>query len=93
MAQSERNVGALRAVADRIDQLGIGYAFAGGAIVNLLLDDPHFAPVRPTDDVDLILGLVTVPRYPVVEERLRRLGFSPDSREGAPRCRSLLPIR
>lgn len=87
MALPELNLGALRAVADRLDQLGIDYAFVGGAIVNLLLDDPTFAPVRPTDDMDVILGMVTGQRYSVVEERLRKLGFSPDSREGAPRCR------
>jgi predicted nucleotidyltransferase len=87
MALPELNLGALRAVADRLDQLGIDYAFVGGAIVNLLLDDPTFAPVRPTDDMDVILGMVTGQRYSVVEERLRKIGFSPDSREGAHRCR------
>jgi len=87
MAQPELNVGVLRAVADRLDQLGLDYAFVGGAIVNLLLDDPAFAPVRPTDDVDVILGLVTAQPYAVVEERLRQLGFAHDIREGAPICR------
>lgn len=46
------NLGALRAVADRLDGLGLSYAFVGGSIVNLLIDDPSFAPARPTDDVD-----------------------------------------
>jgi len=49
------NLGALRAVADRLDRLGLNYAFVGGSIVNLLLDHPDFAPARPTDDVDVIL--------------------------------------
>jgi hypothetical protein len=34
------NLGALRAVADRLDRLGLSYAFVGGSIVNLLLDEP-----------------------------------------------------
>lgn len=84
------NIGALRAVADRLDQLGLRYAFVGGSIVNLLLDDPGFAPARPTDDVDVILGVVTDERYSNVETRLRRLGFNHDTREEAPKSRWVL---
>lgn len=81
------NLGALRAVADRLDGLDLNYAFVGGAIVNLLLDDPGFTPARPTDDVDVILGVVTSDRYADVEARIRALGFDHDMRAGAPLCR------
>lgn len=84
------NLGALRAVADRLDRLGLDYAFVGGSIVNLLLDDPGFSPARPTDDVDVILEVVTTDRYAEVEARIRALGFDHDMREGAPRCRWVL---
>lgn len=84
------NLGALRAVADRLDGLGLSYAFVGGSIVNLLLDDPSFAPARPTDDVDVILEVVTSERYSDVETRIRALGFDHDMRKGAPRCRWVL---
>ena len=84
------NLGALRAVADRLDLLGLNYAFVGGSIVNLLLDHPDFAPARPTDDVDVILEVVTTMRYSGFEERIRRLGFDHDMHEGAPRCRWML---
>lgn len=84
------NIGALRAVADRLDGIGLAYAFVGGSIVNLLLDDPNFVPARPTDDVDVILGLVTSERYSSVEARLRNLGFDHDTRQRAPRCRWVL---
>ncbi len=84
------NLGALRAVADRLDELGLSYAFVGGSIVNLLIDDPAFAPARPTDDVDVILEVVTSERYSSVEARLRALGFDHDMREGAPLCRWVL---
>lgn len=84
------NLGALRAVADRLDGLGLSYAFVGGSIVNLLIDDPSFAPARPTDDVDVILEVVTAERYSSVEARIRALGFEHDMREGAPLCRWVL---
>jgi predicted nucleotidyltransferase len=84
------NLGALRAVADRLDELKLNYAFLGGSIVNLLLDDPHFLPARPTDDVDVVLEVLTTERYSTVEERIRELGFEHDSREGTPLCRWVL---
>jgi predicted nucleotidyltransferase len=84
------NLGALRAVADRLDELKLNYAFVGGSIVNLLLDDPNFLPARPTDDVDVVLEVVTTERYSAVEERIRRLGFEHDTREGASLCRWVL---
>jgi hypothetical protein len=55
--------------------------------VNLRLNDPTFAPARPTDDVDVILETMTSQRYDAVESKLRGLGFSHDVREGAPKCR------
>lgn len=84
------NLGALRAVADRLDRLGLSYAFVGGSIVNLLLDEPGLSPARPTDDVDVILEVVTTDRYSDVEARIRQVGFSHDMREGAPPCRWVL---
>lgn len=84
------NLGALRAVADRLDGLQLDYAFTGGAIVNLLLDHPELSPVRPTDDVDVILEVTAGERYADLEERLRRTGFDHDMRPGSPRCRWVL---
>jgi predicted nucleotidyltransferase len=87
---SQPNLSALRAVADRLDELGLAYAFIGGSIVNLLVDHPALSPARPTDDVDVIIEVVASHRYSDVEARLRSLGFSHDMREGAPRCRWVL---
>lgn len=53
------NIKALQAVAERLDQLGLRYAFVGGAIVNLLVDDPDISPAGLTDDVDVILEIIT----------------------------------
>ena len=87
---SQPNLGALRAVAERLDGLGMEYAFLGGSIVTLLLDDPELSPVRPTDDVDVIIEVATTLRYSDVETKLRDLKFDHDMREGAPRCRWVL---
>ena len=87
---SQPNLAAMRAVADRLDSLGLDYAFLGGSIVNLLLNNPALSPARPTDDVDVILETVTAQRYSDVEVKLRSLGFDHDMREKAPKCRWVL---
>lgn len=83
------NVGALRAVADRLDVLEVRYAFVGGSIINLLIDYPELTPARPTDDVDVIIEVVPG-RYSDMEARLRGIGFNHDMRPGAPTCRWVL---
>jgi hypothetical protein len=78
------NIGALRSVADRLDELRIPYAFVGGSIVNLLIDYPELSPARPTDDLDVILEAATSRKYASIEEKIRSVGFSHDVRQGAP---------
>jgi predicted nucleotidyltransferase len=87
---SPPDLGDLRAVAERLDNLGLPYAFVGGSIVNLLLDYPELSPARPTNDVDVIIEVATTLRYSDVEAKLRGLKFGHDMRVGAPRCRWLL---
>lgn len=84
---AEAPIAAMRAVADRLDGLGLEYAFLGGSVVGLLLDHPSLSPVRVTDDVDVVIEIVSQPRYARIEEKLRSLGFDHDTRDGAPRCR------
>ncbi|CAA6691232.1 MULTISPECIES: hypothetical protein [unclassified Lentimonas] len=81
------NIGALRAVAAKLDPTGFNYAFTGGSIVNLLIDNPEFSPARPTDDVDVIIELVSAARYSDIEATLRQHGFEHDMSADAPICR------
>lgn len=62
--------------------------FVGGAIVGLLITDPAAPPISATKDVDIIVSVTSNYAYSQqLGERLRRLGFSEDSEEGAPLCR------
>ena len=83
----EVEIGALRAVAGYLEGTGVNYAFTGGSIVNLLLDNPEASPVRPTKDVDVIVELFSGWRYSDLESVLRDVGFQHDDSEGAPICR------
>ena len=61
--------------------------FVGGAATGFLVTDP-LAPVqRNTEDVDVVVRIVSYAEYLHLCGRLRDLGFAEDSSEGATRCR------
>jgi hypothetical protein len=61
--------------------------FVGGCSTGLLVTDRAAADVRPTTDVDAIAEITSYVGYIELSERLKKLGFWEDAREGAPRCR------
>jgi hypothetical protein len=61
--------------------------FVGGCATALLITDNAAADVRPTFDVDAIAEITSYAEYTEFSERLRKLGFQEDTREGAPLCR------
>ena len=62
-------------------------AFVGGCATALLVTDPAAAEPRITYDVDVIVEVASYAEYARLSKRLRALGFSEDSSEGAPLCR------
>jgi len=61
--------------------------FVGGSTTALLITDKAAADVRPTYDVDAIAEITSYAAYTEFSERLRKLGFTEDTSEGAPICR------
>ncbi len=61
--------------------------FVGGCTTTLLITDKAAAEVRPTYDVDAIAEITSYAAYADFSERLRRIGFTEDTSEGAPICR------
>jgi hypothetical protein len=61
--------------------------FVGGCATALLISDTAAADVRPTFDVDAIAEIKSYAGYTEFSEKLRKLGFQEDKREGAPLCR------
>jgi hypothetical protein len=68
----------LAAVARRLGPLLPEVAFVGGTTVALYATRPGLAPIRPTDDVDIIVEVASRARYHAFAERLRALGFRED---------------
>ena len=61
--------------------------FVGGSTVSLYLTDPGAASVRPTEDVDCVIQVLTRGQYYKLEQELERLGFRHVTEKGAPICR------
>lgn len=61
--------------------------FVGGQMTELLVTDPAAIRPRPTEDVDVVVRVTTHTAYHRLQERLRDIGFGPDTRPGAPICR------
>jgi hypothetical protein len=77
----------LRIAAERLRPLLPEVVFVGGCVTELLFTAPGLAPIRVTNDVDLIAEIATYADYLEFSDRIRSLGFEEDSREGAPLCR------
>lgn len=61
--------------------------FVGGCTTGLLLTDSAAGGIRPTKDVDAIVDVTSYAKYAALSERLRVLGLTEDTAEGAPLCR------
>ncbi len=77
----------MRIVARRLEPLNVPFAFVGGAVLCLLVDNPVVTQFRPTKDVDVIVAVITYTQFAELENRLREHGFRHDISEGAPICR------
>lgn len=71
----------------RLGELANEFAFVGGSATGLLITDPAAPPIRPTDDVDAIVEIVSHDDYHKLSKKLREKGFAEDRSDGAPLCR------
>lgn len=79
----------LAEISAKLETLGLNHVFVGGGIVEFLLDHPGLSPMRPTDDLDLIVEVAAGRNYAEIEHTLRGAGFAHDMSPGAPICRWL----
>jgi hypothetical protein len=63
--------------------------FVGGVTLGLLITDKAAAPIRSTNDVDVIAEILTYVDYIAFAERLRKAGFNEDTSEEPLACRWL----
>ncbi len=58
----------MRLVAKELESVGLSFAFVGGCAVWVLVDRPDFTDLRPTEDVDVIIEVVTLGELYELEE-------------------------
>jgi predicted nucleotidyltransferase len=87
MTISDPNREQLLRVAVALDDFLTEVVFVGGATLGLLISDAAAPRVRPTDDVDIVVEVMSYVDYELsVAVRLRELGFVVCTDEGAPVC-------
>ena len=87
------------ALNEKLTGISFDFAFLGGSVLSLLVNDPTVDAIRVTKDVDV--GVRTRSEFHKEERELEALGFKHDTSEGAPICRWLadgvevdvLPVR
>ena len=85
---NDPNVVMLELVARRLGtELCAQFAFVGGAAAGLLITDPAQPAIRPTEDVDLVVEVLSLSAYHRTEAALQARGFVQDHRADAPICR------
>lgn len=72
------NVAVVAEVAEALKELKESMVFVGGAVISLYTDDPAADEIRPTQDIDMTLNIISFSHWQRVEGRLRELGFHPD---------------
>lgn len=71
----------------KLGDIAAEFIFLGGSATDLFITDPGASYTRATKDIDVIVEVLTYPQYIDLELRLGKLGFIPDGRPDAPRCR------
>ena len=81
------NLEMLRVAIENLGELTAEMVFVGGCTTGLLITDEGAAEVRATDDVDTIIEVTSYAEYNIFAEKLKKISFQEDTREGAPTCR------
>lgn len=59
----------------------------GGCVSGLMITDKAAGGIRPTKDVDAIADVTSLPMYAALSKRLRAIGLTEDTAQGAPASR------
>lgn len=75
------NILRIKIVYKALEELANHVIFAGGATVSLYADRPA-TEVRPTEDVDIVVEVISYADYTALESKLRAKGFTNDRDSG-----------
>ena len=84
------NLAMVKQVAESFVYLLREVAFLGGATTGLLITDKAAPEVRPTNDVDVIIEILSRSDYYKLEDNLHSLGFKQSMESDDPLCRWII---
>ena len=87
MRRTNPNLDLLEEAAAQLGELLDELVLVGGCAAGLLVTDPGSSPIRPTEDVDLLVEATTYTDYQRFGKRLEERGFMPGTKPGDPICR------
>src|SRR6185437_9873092 len=87
MRTDDPNLPLLEEAAARLAPFLQEIVFIGGVALGLLITDKGAAPIRGTNDVDVIAEIITYADYIAFSERLRAANFKEDEGEKSLTCR------
>ncbi len=79
MVSYNSSISRIKVVANALAELSEKTVFVGGATVSLYATDSTARESRTTDDVDVVVEIVSYADYALFEEKLRAVGFSNDT--------------
>lgn len=90
MRTPDPNLPLLESVAAALGPLCEQFVFVGGCATGLLITSDAGPPVRATQDVDVVVEVLSLVEYHGLERQLERAGFRHDMSTDAPICRWLV---
>jgi len=81
------SIQAIEKIYPALQGLGQEFVFVGGATLPFYLPETLWPKTRPTNDVDVVLKMLTRIEATKVEKKLLKLGFENVTGPGAPVCR------
>jgi predicted nucleotidyltransferase len=70
-----RNIVRLKIIANGLAELRQKVVFIGGAVAELYCGDPARNEAQPTDDINVVVEVLTRGAFAELEEKLRLIGF------------------
>lgn len=73
------NISRLKAIAAALSEFEDEVVFVGGATLSLYVTHPELTTIRVTDDVDVVVELISTSEFYQLQEKLLLLGFQLDT--------------
>lgn len=73
--RASSNLRMLELAARKLEKLKDDFVFLGGCTTALFITDPLTPDIRSTADVDCIIDVISLPKFYLIGEELKKLGF------------------